>query len=50
MATWSVSVEFEGYTTGDVYVDLDDDEFQTEDEVIGYVLDNLMIYADKEEY
>ncbi len=49
MATWSVSVEFEGYTTGDVYVDLDDADFESEDEVIEHVLDNLMIYVNKED-
>jgi len=30
--TWVFSMEFEGYTTGDVWVDLGDEEFETEDE------------------
>jgi hypothetical protein len=47
--TWVISVEFEGYTTGDVWVDLDDEEFETEDEVIQYVLDNVTIYADRQD-
>lgn len=49
MATWVFSIEFEGYTTGDVWVDLDDDDYETEDEAIQYALDNVMIYADKQE-
>ena len=48
MATWVFSIEFEGYTTGDVWVELDDD-YETEDEAIQYALDNVMIYADKQE-
>ena len=48
MATWNVYIEFEGYP---LYVDvvLDDDEYETEDEVWEYINQNIMWEATKED-
>lgn len=48
MAIWNVYIEFEGYPLS-VDVELDDDEYETEDEVWEYINQNIMFEATKEE-
>ena len=48
MATWNIYIEFNGYP---IYADieLDDEEFETEDEVWRYVMDQIVIEPTKED-
>jgi hypothetical protein len=47
MATWNVYIEFEGYPLN-VDIELDDEDYQTEDEVWDYINQNIMFEATKE--
>ena len=44
---WHIYVELDGYSL-DTYVSLDTEEYEGEQEVIEWVLDNIIIYADEE--
>jgi hypothetical protein len=46
MALWSIYVELNGYPL-DVEVELDD-EYETSEDVVGYVYDNLIVEVTKE--
>ena len=48
MTDWEIYIEFEGYPMT-VNISLDDEEFADSDEVVDYVMRNIMIDAYKED-